>query len=919
MKKIVFSAIFLLSVQAAIFSQNVGVQTATPNTVLDINGDIALRMANLSVTAGINSNLNTTTTKRSSYRVTDATADFTITGITGGSDGRVITLINTTAFVMTLVHESANSIDANRLQLTNGTTYDVLPKATISLQYSITENRWFLTGNSNLEKNAWGVTGNKGTNATVNFIGTTDDVPLSFRQNNKWLGRLNSYSKNYTIGGGAGENFGNLAVDNVAIGDSALTGLANAQNIVAIGSHTARNPNGNSNSVAIGHEAGRMGMNVNSVAIGYQSQRGTVAGSNGSFNTSVGAGSLSANADNGNTAIGYNNLKLNTGKENTAVGYKVFENHKTGDYNTVMGSIALNAHKTGFQNTVLGSNAMVYDTLGSQNVAVGYGTLFVKNNRDGLVAVGHSALRNNGNSATLASEALENTGIGYYALSGNDKGSSNTGLGFNSLSANANGSFNTAIGTKSITGNGNGSNNTAVGYASLFYGGGTHNNTAIGTRAMGGQVPGFSNVAVGIGALYNTSGKSNLVAVGDSALFNNGTSSNALEGIQNTAIGSKALAANFTGSKNTALGFNSLWKNTTGSGNNAVGNAALALNTTGANNIALGESAGGSNTGGNANIAIGNQALQLNTNGGINVAIGHQAANYTTGGGNVAIGANSLGTNSTGNYNTAIGYNANVGNGNYTNATAIGANAVVYASNAMVLGNNAKVGIGTTNPNASLTVNKVSGATSTASLNGSVYESIFSSGTNEDTYITGGKANSKVFLNDIPKGEVLLGAGGLYSANVTAGFNLVPLGIVGYYVTTSNGTNTSAGFNNYAGNLVSSEDHWAEVNIANTSGMGIELRLDSATIRPYRQIIALGGPKFIGSADIYGANTNMAGLSMHFKSGRMTDTGNIFTIDEQFDPINLSYRKLTIEVALEDLTLINYQTLHGTVFFYGIK
>ena len=71
---------------------------------------------------------------------------------------------------------------------------------------------------------------------------------------------------------------------------------------------------------------------------------------------------------------------------------------------------------------------------------------------------------------------------------------------------------------------------------------------------------------------------------------------------------------------------------------------------------------------------------------------------------NTANGNYSLNSNTTGNYNTALGYSANVSVGNLTNATAIGANTIVSASNSLILGNNANVGIGTSSPTAKLEV-----------------------------------------------------------------------------------------------------------------------------------------------------------------------------------------------------------------------
>ncbi|MBC8883911.1 hypothetical protein H9X57_12775 [Flavobacterium piscinae] len=47
---------------------------------------------------------------------------------------------------------------------------------------------WIPIGNNN--KNAWKTTGNSGTDSTINFIGTTDNNPISFRMNNVLSGRL---------------------------------------------------------------------------------------------------------------------------------------------------------------------------------------------------------------------------------------------------------------------------------------------------------------------------------------------------------------------------------------------------------------------------------------------------------------------------------------------------------------------------------------------------------------------------------------------------------------------------------------------------------------------------------------------------------------------------------------------------------
>jgi hypothetical protein len=187
--------------------------------------------------------------------------------------------------------------------------------------------------------------------------------------------------------------------------------------------------------------------------------------------------------------------------------------------------------------------------------------------------------------------------------------------------------------------------------------------------------------------------------VGLSALNNNTT------GDINTAIGYEALKSNTTGTDNTATGAYSLRNNTIGTYNCAVGLLSLGSNISGNTNTAIGTSALGLNVDGDGNSSIGINSLHSNSSGNTNSAVGVETLyNNSTGYNNSALGSYALGTNTTGNNNTAIGTFANVSTGTLTNATAIGANALVSISNAVVLGNNANVGIGTDAPSQKLHV-----------------------------------------------------------------------------------------------------------------------------------------------------------------------------------------------------------------------
>jgi hypothetical protein len=127
--------------------------------------------------------------------------------------------------------------------------------------------------------------------------------------------------------------------------------------------------------------------------------------------------------------------------------------------------------------------------------------------------------------------------------------------------------------------------------------------------------------------------------------------------------------------------------------------------------------------------AVGANALIQDT-GGLNTAVGAEAlASNTTGVGNIGIGfaagATNDQTNLIGGGNTALGYAAIFSTGSLNNATAIGANAYVSESNALILGNRANVGIGTSAPGHLLDVAGLVAFDSTGQNNGTSIDLTF--------------------------------------------------------------------------------------------------------------------------------------------------------------------------------------------------
>ena len=313
----------------------------------------------------------------------------------------------------------------------------------------------------------WSLTGNGGTNSSVNFIGTTDGQDLVFKVNNQNAGRLSSSSFTTLFGYQAGD--ANIAGHNTFVGWAAGKANTSGDNNIAYGCEALSQNTKGSTNIAVGFKA----LSAN-----------TTAGNN----VAVGNGALSLQSySNGgfsystyNTAIGIEALYTNqpagtgsSGSNNTATGYRSLFLNTTGSRNVANGGNALYSNTVGPENSAFGFNALQYNTVAGNNVAVGNHALKTQS-------------FNNGGSVFTSG----NTAIGYNALTTNQPTSSTNGIqnsavGFNALQYNTIGFNNTALGNSALLWNTEGYNNTAIGYAAFSAFGVLYNNsTALGADAQ---------------------------------------------------------------------------------------------------------------------------------------------------------------------------------------------------------------------------------------------------------------------------------------------------------------------------------------------------------------------------------------------------------------------------------------------------
>ncbi len=185
----------------------------------------------------------------------------------------------------------------------------------------------------------WSLIGNAGTNSSTNFLGTTDNVDLVFKRNN----RRAAFIGDGTFDPGTfNSNNGNTS-----FGDNSLLNPS-----VNIGTQTGVRNSAFGVNVMPGLTTGQRNTGVGDFAL-YSN---TV----GNENTALGVGALYSNTiSSGQTAIGRNALTSFNGPNtanigNTAVGFSALRNTVTGIYNTALGYEALR------------------NALGSGNVGIGY-------------------------------------------------------------------------------------------------------------------------------------------------------------------------------------------------------------------------------------------------------------------------------------------------------------------------------------------------------------------------------------------------------------------------------------------------------------------------------------------------------------------------------------------------------------------
>jgi hypothetical protein len=261
----------------------------------------------------------------------------------------------------------------------------------------------WLPGSDVLDSLSWKRNGNLATNPTTHFIGTIDDQPLSFRQNNTWLGRWNGTKNNYFIGDSAGAKT-TTGMFNIGIGDSALYSLTSGGRNIAIGNAALQKITSVSGLISIGDSAGYNNVSgIKNIFVGEKAGYANVAGGT---NILIGANSgAKMSFGEGNVFIGDS---TGASMVNDFAYSSVFIGDKAGSKttnvpNTFVGNYAGRANTSGNNNSFIGTQAGYQNLSGTENTFIGElsGLNFLSGTGNVLVGYASGSTLTSGTSSTL--------------------------------------------------------------------------------------------------------------------------------------------------------------------------------------------------------------------------------------------------------------------------------------------------------------------------------------------------------------------------------------------------------------------------------------------------------------------------------------------------------------------------------------
>jgi hypothetical protein len=204
---------FLLILSINLFAQNIGINNTNPQAALDLQGDLRLRSAILTLPNGLNNDVDLTTVKSGVYMLGGAALGVggpQITGFTGGVDGRIITIFNNSTVGAIQLYDANFSISpsaaANKILTGTGNNVVIFSNGSATLRYDGSKQKWTVvssnyTAGLDANPSPWNTLGNNIFNTNSGNIGI--GVGATNPVNKLQIGSTPTFNSNdFAIGNG---------------------------------------------------------------------------------------------------------------------------------------------------------------------------------------------------------------------------------------------------------------------------------------------------------------------------------------------------------------------------------------------------------------------------------------------------------------------------------------------------------------------------------------------------------------------------------------------------------------------------------------------------------------------------------------------------------------------------------------------
>ena len=165
------------------FAQNVGINNVNPQAGLDVKGDVIFRVDTLELVNGVNDNIDIGASKSMNYVITGPNTTFELGGFSGGKDGRLITLYNSSPAAYYVKNYSSGTAATNQIHTGIGADFTMNSYSTITLQYLAADSLWHVVSRYNeiggTSGEHWTVAGNHIINTNSGNVGINVVEPLS--------------------------------------------------------------------------------------------------------------------------------------------------------------------------------------------------------------------------------------------------------------------------------------------------------------------------------------------------------------------------------------------------------------------------------------------------------------------------------------------------------------------------------------------------------------------------------------------------------------------------------------------------------------------------------------------------------------------------------------------------------------------